>query len=304
MMAGRGLPRGDVQHQRAARLEVAHQPFAPENRLRGGGGDEQLAVRRGRQAGGRFGQAVEVGIAKQHAQGQMPRSQAADLAQHGLRGHVVDHLGEEHDQRPLAQPLAQLREGAFEVGLDEVGVDVVHRVRDALGGPPPAGRGQIGAHLRVERHQAQLIAGARRDVGQHQHGVERVVELREPGALGGHEPPAVEQADDRLVALLLVLADDQAAPPRGRLPVDVAVFVVAPVLAQPLELVLAAAQAHRPHQEIFPALAGEQLVRAHGGDVRVHLQRVARRQPELPLPQPQRGRVADVVIAQLDRPAA
>ena len=77
-----------------------------------------------------------------------------------------------------------------------------------------------------------------------------------------------------------------------------------PVLAQPLELVLAAAQAHRPHQQVFPALAGEQLVRAHGGDVRVDLQRVAGRQPQLPLPQPERGRVADVVIAELDGTAA
>jgi len=72
-----------------------------------------------------------------------------------------------------------------------------------------------------------------------------VIELSQAVALGGHQPAAVEQADHGLIALLLVLADDEAPAPRRRLPVDVPVLVVALVFAQPFEFVLSAAQVER-----------------------------------------------------------
>jgi hypothetical protein len=46
-------------------------------------------------------------------------------------------------------------------------------------------------------------------VREHKHGVEHVVELRESQALDGHQPPAVEHAQHRLVAFLLVFARDE-----------------------------------------------------------------------------------------------
>ena len=51
-----------------------------------------------------------------------------------------------------------------------------------------------------------------------------------------HLPPAVQQEDDLLVALLLVLARHRPAQPRGGLPVDLAQRVALAVLAQLVEL--------------------------------------------------------------------
>jgi type II secretory pathway component PulM len=59
-----------------------------------------------------------------------------------------------------------------------------------------------------------------------------VIELRQSLRLRGHEASAVEHAQHRLIALLLILARDEFLPARGRLPIDGAIVVVALVVAQ------------------------------------------------------------------------
>jgi hypothetical protein len=73
---------------------------------------------------------------------------------------------------------------------------------------------------------------------------------------GAHQAPGVEHEHQRLVALELVLAGDEPLLAGGRLPVDGSVLVVAGVIAQALELRLAAATPRRADKRVLP-LDGE-----------------------------------------------
>jgi hypothetical protein len=63
-----------------------------------------------------------------------------------------------------------------------------------------------------------------------------MVEVRQIAVAGAHAGTAVEQEDDLLVALVGVLARDQAADARAGFPVDLPRRVVLAVVAQLLEL--------------------------------------------------------------------
>ena len=74
---------------------------------------------------------------------------------------------------------------------------------------------------------------------QQQHGVQRMVERREPAAgVAGHHPAAVDQEEEPLALVELVGADGQLAAPRRGAPVHVPRLVPLDVVAEPLELVV------------------------------------------------------------------
>src|SRR5664279_3438979 len=124
----------------------------------------------------------------------MPWPEPAHGAHHRFGGYVVDDVGEKYDERTLAQTLREIAVGRFKVGLDDLGVNVVGRSDHSLGRASPALWRQVGAHAAVESEKADLVSCARRYVGQHQHGIERVIELRKAECLGRHEPATVEHA--------------------------------------------------------------------------------------------------------------
>src|SRR6185295_13704725 len=78
----------------------------------------------------------------------------------------------------------------------------------------------------------------------------------------GHPPPAIDQQEQLLTALLLILTHDRTAALRERFPIDRAHVVSVHVLAQRLELRLAAAAAQLAHAEIAPTLARRERERA------------------------------------------
>src|SRR5581483_238849 len=88
-----------------------------------------------------------------------------------------------------------------------------------------------------------------------------------------HDPPAVEQNGDGLVALSAVGAHDRLAGPRGRGPVDATELVVGRVLAQRLELGAAAATLRTAQADLQqPGPVDAQLCFVLGSEWRVHPQ--------------------------------
>ena len=227
----------------------------------------------------------------------MARAEAAHGAHHGFGRHLVDDLGEEHNQGSLAQALRKVTVGHLEIRLDDLGVDVVRSGHHPLRRPTATLRRQKSADPSVEGKQADLIPGPRRHVRKHQHGIERVIELRQSLGFRGHQSTAIEHAQHRLIALLLVLARDELLTARGRLPVDGAIVVVALVVAQGFEFILATAQAHGAHHPVFQALPRQHFVGAYGLHVGIHTHRVAGGDADLAPPQPERRGPAQVVIA-------
>ena len=84
------------------------------------------------------------------------------------------------------------------------------------------------------------------DVGEHEDGVDGMVELGEGADAGSHHAAHVEAEDDVLAMLALVDGGDRLAAPRGRLPAHVLVVVVGDVVAVVAELAAGARQALRP----------------------------------------------------------
>ena len=79
---------------------------------------------------------------------------------------------------------------------------------------------------RAEGHRADRVAPFERHVGQQHHSVQHLVEMcgadRALPIVCAHAPPAVDEQQDALVALVLELADDRFAQPQRSSPVDVA----------------------------------------------------------------------------------
>ena len=147
----------------------------------------------------------------------------------------VLHVGEEHHHRAPAYAERQVSHCVPEIRLDELWLDRVQR----LGDPPQLGRPalrleEIGDAI-VECHQADPVAESLRHPGEHQSGVDGVVELVQVARRRGHQAPAVEGDDHLLSALGLDLDDHRPVAPRGRCPADAAHVVAAHVLAQARE---------------------------------------------------------------------
>ena len=189
--------------------------------------------------GGVVGQGEEVVVAEEDAQRQVAADDVAEVVADLPGVHVVEDVGHQDDQRPLPAPPLQLDERPVVAGLDQLGEDVVDGVDQPVDPPRAAAGGDVGPDPVGVGEQADLVAPEQGDVGEHQHGVEGVVERREPAAgVAGHHPAAVDQEDDPLALVGLVGPDGELPPAGGRLPVEVAGLVPLGVVAEPLELVV------------------------------------------------------------------
>ena len=120
-----------------------------------------------------------------------------------------------------------------------LGKDVV----DGMHQPPDAARtasgGDEGAGAVRERQEPDLVASDQRDMRQQQHGVERMIQRREPAAgVARHHPAAIDQKHDPLALVVLEGANGQLAPAGRRAPVEMAWIIPFGVIAQSLELVV------------------------------------------------------------------
>ena len=158
-----------------------------------------------------------------------------------------------------------------------------HRVR-ALHRRQPT----VGA---AEGFHRDLITLPQRHVRDQQHGVENVVELRDPAVERAHPPPGIEQENDRLVALLLIVPADQHLPAGRSLPVDLPQRVAVAVVAELMEIP-ARSRARAPHDahRALAVLHGEQRETDHRLVVRIDLHHFSQQVPGLPRPESHRGK--------------
>jgi hypothetical protein len=119
-----------------------------------------------------------------------------------------------------------------------------------------------------------------------EQGVIEVAEIVVPGA---HPPPAVQQEQHGLVALVLIVPGDRFAGAGGGLPVDLPQAVADAVFAQLEESLTLAAppSAVNPHQRLAP-VRGEPDVAGDGGEIGIDPHRGRFTQPGVALPQPAR----------------
>ena len=125
------------------------------------------------------------------------------------------------------------------------------------------------AHVPADR-----VATAQGEVGNHQAGIEHVVEVRERVVARQQAPPGVQQHHHLLVAFVLVAARDQPAGALAGLPVDLPQAVAEAVVAQLVELgALAAAALQFPLAH--PAIASVVASMATPQEVTANLQNCA-----------------------------
>ena len=159
----------------------------------------------------------------------------------------VLHVREHDHHRSAADAQRHVRHRVPEVRLDVLGLDRVQRFGDT----PKLNRAAFGFDEArdpiIERHHADAVAVRLRDPGQHQRGVDGVVELVQVASRRGHEAPAVERDHHLLPALRLDLDDHRAVAPGGRGPAHAPHIVTTHVVAQAGERGRRAGRPRPPH---------------------------------------------------------
>ena len=121
-------------------------------------------------------QRMNLDIPKEHDQRQMPRREPPRESNQLLCRALIDHLSEEHHQGPLANPQVEHMKRLLRLRLDHRRMQRITRRNQGLHGLAPGRRRHEGQDLVGVADQADPIAPARGDVGQHQGRIERVVE--------------------------------------------------------------------------------------------------------------------------------
>src|SRR5579859_1063541 len=121
------------------------------------------------------------------------------------------------------------------VGLDIVGLDRVQGLGDALQLHAPALRLYERFDLVVEGHQSNAIAMSLRDPGEHQSGVDGMVELLQVAGGRGHQPSAFDGDHDLLATLGLDLDHNGPVATCSCSPADPPDVVAANIVPQPCE---------------------------------------------------------------------
>ena len=140
----------------------------------------------------------------------------AEAVGHQLARRVgVLHVGEDHDHRPPAHAQGQVRQRMPEVGLDVRSFDRVQRLGQEmkLCGSPL--RLDEAGDAIVEGHEPDPVAMGLRDPGQHQRGIDCMVQLVELSCRRGHQPAAVD-GDHHLLAALSFDLDHHRPVRAGR----------------------------------------------------------------------------------------
>ena len=166
---------------------------------------------------------------------------------------------------------------------------------------PALGRRQIEMDGVREDEQAEVVLERLADVGEHQHGVDGVVELGQGADAGGHHAADVEAEDHVLAVFGLEDGGDRLVAAGGGLPADLAVVVVGRVVAVVAELAAGAGQtlgpvAAGPHQR----RPHQRLVAPDLQQVGVDLHRLPRRQAVIDERQAQRAAAAHRHVAELE----
>src|SRR5258706_2098981 len=202
---------------------------------------------------------------------------------------LIEQVREDHDERAALEPLRELHGRGMVIGRSKRGLRVVEGVQEGVQRRARLAR-RHEARLGVgEGHESRGIALAQRHVGKEQHGVQDLVEVRKSGVARHHPPPAVDEEHDLLVALVLVLARDEPAAPRRRLPVDLAHRVALAIFAKLVELQARAAPATAQHADVRqPVLDREERVVGHLGEVGVAAQHLRGSHAHRELPQAER----------------
>ena len=254
------------------------------------------------------GQAVDLAVerlvdgafAQRRDDDEMPTLQQAHRGQQVLAV-LVAQVGDQHQQATTTLPQRQFGSSGEVIGGDRPGLQVVAGAQQRVDGAEAALR-RDPALLAAGREQADRVALPQREVGHHQRRIQRVVEVCEvaPRLRGGrlprqHAAAGVEHHDQLLVLLVLVLARDQLARTRGRLPVDLAQAVANAILAHLVEVgafAAAALDVRADHaRSLFRGQQREPRQRCeigehpyplrHAGDPRLPPQAQRRRQAQL-----------------------
>src|SRR5690242_1966831 len=139
---------------------------------------------------------------------------ARDVGDERARCTRVDDVREENDQSAPTLPCGEKAKCRRVVWLRECRAYWNQGIANGAQGRLAALRWHEGAHLVVEDECTDPIAGARRDVGEHQRGGERMLEARIGTGQLRHGAPGVDETEDALRLLDRELARDRLAAAR------------------------------------------------------------------------------------------
>ena len=145
------------------------------------------------------------------------------------------------------------------ITLGQLGLDVIHRVRDRVELRRPRRGGNRGPNRRVKDQQAGAVPQTIRD-GRHRHDrIHGVFDTRERCHLARHQAAVVQHVDDGLVLLGAIGANDEpVCSSRGR-PVDLAEVIVDGEIPQLFKLGSATELTNRTGSHVHPVPAHPQL---------------------------------------------
>jgi len=195
------------------------------------------------------------------------------------------HIREHDHHRSPSDAERKVRHGVAEIGLDVFRLHRIERLGDAAQLSSTALRLDEPGDAVVEGHHPDAISEGLRDPGQHQCGVDRVIQLVEVARGSGHQSTAVERDDHLLSTFGLDLDHDWAVASGRGGPAHAADVVPADIVAQARECSRRTRRpgAAHPHHGSQPSSQRE-LDALDGDDVREHrgLRRLC--QPDLPAP--------------------
>ena len=138
-----------------------------------------------------------------------------------VAGGPVDHVGEEHRERPLPVLRREMAEGRGIVRLHQPALRRGQPFQHRAERPPAPRRRDVALHLVGEDHEPDVVVVLRRPhaPAAAPPSIDRF-EPRHALDLGGEQPPGIDHDQHLLPPLVLVLPRDRLAPARGGLPVD------------------------------------------------------------------------------------
>ena len=128
------------------------------------------------------------------------------------------------------------------IDIAQFRLDAVERLQKTGVLAAALGRRQIEMNGVRKDQQAEVVLKRLTDVGQHQHGVDGVVEFRQFADAGGHHAADVEAENDVLTVFAFVDGGDRLVAAGSGFPADMAIIVVGRVVAVVTELAAGSGQ--------------------------------------------------------------
>ena len=217
--------------------------------------------------GGRVDHLLQIGRAQRDEHQQVPPGQPAQVLHHQIGGDGVDEFGHDDDQAAPVQAAEQVHHPEGEVGLLGAVVESRQAALDpGEGADALLGHGEV-ADPRIETEGADPVARPKGGIGDHQGGVDGVVQLGDAGQGFAHQMAGVDRQDDGLAAVALELLADQRSVLCRLLPVHGAQVEAGKIVAHGRELRAVALQAVRLEPEHGVPAVELDRHGAHGADV-------------------------------------